>query len=134
MSIFSTVFYAPFCCETMYHGTTQHAIGSETALCQDCGLSAHDKDIPQFCFEKVLLKEFPPSTSTHFLLSSRPDDIVIIIYTHYKVQICSQSACKLLQYNYMPIIASSPGSQVPTVWLTTAPIGAPKSGLGHDSL
>ena len=51
--------------------------------------------IPQFCLNfllrtKTYLKECPPSTSVtnrQFPLSSKPEDVVRLVYTHYKVQI-----------------------------------------------
>ena len=51
--------------------------------------------IPQFCLDFLLrsksyLKERPPSTSIanrDFPLSSKPESVVRLVYTHYKVQI-----------------------------------------------
>ena len=51
--------------------------------------------IPQFCLDflprsKTYLKERPPGASIanrDFPLSSRPEDVVRLVYTHYKVQI-----------------------------------------------
>ena len=55
------------------------------------GLSTH----PQFCLNfllrsKTYLKERPPSASIanrEFPLSNKPEDVVGLVYTHYKVQI-----------------------------------------------
>ena len=51
--------------------------------------------IPQFFLNfllrsKTYLKEHPPSASVanrDFPLSSKPEDVVRLVYTHYKVQI-----------------------------------------------
>ena len=51
--------------------------------------------IPQFCLDfllrsKTYLKECPPSASLanrDFPLSSRPEHVLRLVYTHYKVQI-----------------------------------------------
>ena len=59
--------------------------------------------IPQFFLNfllrsKTYLKERPPSASVanrEFPLSSKPEDMVRLVYTHYKVQI-TQLHCGLL--------------------------------------
>ena len=51
--------------------------------------------IPQFCLyflleSKIYSKERPPSASIangDFLLSSKPEDVVRLVYTHYREQI-----------------------------------------------
>ena len=36
---------------------------------------------------KTYLKESPPRANREFTLSSKPEDVVRLVYTHYKVQI-----------------------------------------------
>ena len=60
---------------------------------------------PQFSLDfllrsKIYLKERPPSANRDFPLSSKPEDVVRLVYSHYKVQI-TQLHSGLLLYKVL---------------------------------